>query len=59
MITAADDGRLIDVMDSWRARQRWAETGNTRTHSDLDDTAKTVCQLGSLLVKRLSRSARR
>jgi hypothetical protein len=40
MITAADDGRLIDVMDSWRARQRWAETGNTRTPSDLDDTAK-------------------
>jgi hypothetical protein len=40
MITAADEGCLIHVMDSWRARQRWAETRSTRTPSDLDDTAK-------------------
>ncbi len=40
MITAVDEGRLIDVMDSWRARQRWAETGSTATPSDLTDSAK-------------------
>ena len=41
MITASDEGRLIDVMDSWRARQRHAETGSTLTPSDLDDSAKS------------------
>jgi len=33
MITAVDEAALIDVMDEWRARQRWAEIGSTTTPS--------------------------
>jgi hypothetical protein len=57
MITAADEGSLIDVMDSWRARQRWAETGSTRTPSDLDDTAKVrlVARFGDVVLELVQR----
>ncbi|MEV6965782.1 hypothetical protein AB0M47_11770 [Hamadaea sp. NPDC051192] len=40
MITAAEEASLVNVMDEWRARQRWAETGSTRTPSDLTDADK-------------------
>jgi hypothetical protein len=40
MITAAEEACLIHVMDAWRARQRWAETGSTLTPSDLDEVTK-------------------
>jgi hypothetical protein len=40
MIEAIHEAFLIHVMDAWRARQRWAETGSTLTPSDLDDEAK-------------------
>src|SRR5690349_17242717 len=40
MLTAHEEAFVIHVMDGWRARVRWAETGTTRTPSDLDDEAK-------------------
>jgi hypothetical protein len=40
MINAFEESFLVCVMDEWRARQRWAETGSTQTPSDLDDEAK-------------------
>jgi hypothetical protein len=40
MVNAVEEAFLVSVMDSWRARQRWAETGSTQTPSDLDDEAK-------------------
>jgi hypothetical protein len=40
MITAHEEGMLISVLDAWRARIRWAETGTTRTPSDLTDDMK-------------------
>jgi hypothetical protein len=40
MITAHEEGQLIHVLDAWRARIRWAETGTTLTPSDLTDDMK-------------------
>jgi len=40
MVNAVEEGFLIDVLDEWRARILWAETGSTLTGSDLDDSAK-------------------
>jgi hypothetical protein len=40
MINAVEEAFLVCVMDKWRARQRWAETGSTQTPSNLDDEAK-------------------
>jgi hypothetical protein len=40
MVAIGGGGPIADIMDQWRARQRWAETGGTRTPSDLDDAAK-------------------
>jgi hypothetical protein len=40
MITAQEEGQLIHVLDAWRARTRWAETGTTSTPSDLTDDMK-------------------
>lgn len=41
LINAMGGGGLTaDIMDEWRARQRWVETGSTLTPSDLDDNAK-------------------
>ncbi len=40
MITAFEEAYLINVMDEWRARQRWAETQSTHVPSDLTDLDK-------------------
>jgi hypothetical protein len=40
MINAIERTPLVHVLDEWRARARWAESGSTRATSDLDDTAK-------------------
>lgn len=40
IITAYDEAATVHVMDEFRARQRWAETGATTTRSDLDIDAK-------------------
>jgi hypothetical protein len=36
----AEEAYLVNVMDEWRARVRWAETGTTRIPSDLTDGQK-------------------
>ncbi|MDQ7911312.1 hypothetical protein RB614_43170 [Phytohabitans sp. ZYX-F-186] len=38
IIVAVEEATVADVMDEYRARQRWAETGSTLTPSDLDTT---------------------
>jgi hypothetical protein len=40
MINAEEEAYLANVMDEWRARTRWAETGSTWTPSDLTDLQK-------------------
>ena len=40
MVNAVEESFLIYVLDEWRARTVWAETGSTLTPSDLDDAAK-------------------
>lgn len=40
MIIATEEAYLVNVMDEWRARQRWAESGRTLTPSDLTDDEK-------------------
>jgi hypothetical protein len=40
IITAYDEAATVHIMDAFPARQRWAETGSTRTGSDLDVDAK-------------------
>ena len=40
VLTAHEEGMLIHVLDGWRARQRWFETGTTLTPSDLTDDDK-------------------
>jgi hypothetical protein len=40
IITAYDEAAMMHIMDEFRARQRWAETGATTTPSDLDIDAK-------------------
>jgi hypothetical protein len=40
MVNAVEESLLIHVLDEWRARTLWAETGSTLTPSDLDDAAK-------------------
>jgi hypothetical protein len=40
MVNAVEESFLIYVLDEWRARTLWAETGSTLTPSDLDDDAK-------------------
>lgn len=38
--TACDEAAMAHILDEFRARQRWAETGSTLTPSDLDIDAK-------------------
>jgi hypothetical protein len=40
MINAVDEAALVDVMDEYRARIRWAEAGSTLVGSDLTDDDK-------------------
>ena len=40
IVIAEEEGPVAHVLDEYRARQRWAETGSTLTPSDLDDAAK-------------------
>lgn len=40
IVTAYDEAAMAHIMDEFRARQRWAETGTTETPSDLDVDAK-------------------
>lgn len=40
IITAYEEAATAHIMDEFRARQRWAETGTTRAPSDLDINAK-------------------
>src|SRR4051812_40475917 len=40
IVTACDQAFMSDVMDEFRARQQWAETGRTDVASDLDNAAK-------------------
>jgi hypothetical protein len=40
IITAEEEAAVNDILDEFRARQRWAETGSKLTPSDLDIDAK-------------------
>jgi hypothetical protein len=40
MIAASEEVFLVNIMDEWRARQRWAETGSMHTPSDLSGLDK-------------------
>jgi len=40
MIAAAEEASVSNILDGFRARQRWAETGSKLTPSDLDADAK-------------------
>lgn len=40
IMTAYEEAAMVHIMDEFRARQRWAETGTTETPSDLDIDAK-------------------
>lgn len=40
MVNAVEESFLVNVLDEWRARALWADTGSTLTSSDLDDAAQ-------------------
>ncbi|MEU7821655.1 hypothetical protein [Catellatospora sp. NPDC049133] len=40
IVTAYEEAAIGHILDEFRARQRWAETGTTTTPSDLDLDAK-------------------
>jgi hypothetical protein len=41
MVVAYEEGYLVNVMDEWRARQHWAESGSARlVGAGLSDTDK-------------------
>jgi hypothetical protein len=47
IVNAVEEGFLTCVLDEWRARVLWAESGSTLTPPDLGDAAKLQLIPGS------------